>query len=344
MQKNALLVGGSGQIGTAAARALLAAGWGVTIAHRGTRPLPVDLAEHTTFLSLDHGDADALATAARGHDLVLDCVAFTPGDGAAYASIAGEVGSLVVISTASVYVGTNGTWMDASTGDDDFPRLPVPVTELHPIVEADVEGYSPQKAAMERALFAVEALPVTILRPGAIHGPESPALREWYFIKRALDGRRRVPLVDRGASRFATSATTVIAELVRLAGEHPGRRVLNAVDEPAPSVLEIGQAVFAHLGHSAEFDLLPHGAVNAESAVGRTPWAAPVPVVLSMHAAFEQFGYEPHGSHRSTIGPAIDWMLGAVTDSDWRERFPALARYGAEGWFDYEAEDALLGG
>jgi nucleoside-diphosphate-sugar epimerase len=343
MQKNALLVGGSGQIGSAAARALLAAGWSVTIAHRGTRPLPADLADHAASLPFDRGDGDALAAAARGHDLVLDCVAFTPGDVAAYTAIAGEVGSLVVISTASVYLGSNGTWMDAATGDDDFPRLAVPVTEDQPIVTAEVEGYSPQKAAMERALLAVDDLPVTILRPGAIHGPGSPALREWYFIKRALDGRRRVPLIDRGESRFATSATAVIAELVRLAGEHPGRRVLNAVDEPAPTVLEIGQAVFAHLGHSAEFDLLPRGAGGPESGVGQTPWSVPVPVVLSMQAAREQLGYVPLGSHRATIGPAIEWMLAAVAETDWRERFPGLARYGAEGWFAYDAEDALLG-
>lgn len=344
MQKNALLVGGSGQVGIATARALIAAGVSVTVAHRGTRPLPADLVGHVAELTLDRSDQDALTAAARGHDLVLDCVAFTPGDVAAYTTLADELGSLVVISTASVYLGTNGTWMDAATSDDDFPRLPVPVTEQHPIVSADVEGYSPQKAAMERALLAVEGLPVTILRPGAIHGPGSPALREWYFIKRALDGRRRVPLIDRGESRFATSATAVIAELVRLAGEHPGRRVLNAVDVPAPTVLEIGQAVFAHLGHSAEFDLLPRGAGGPDSRVGQTPWSVPVPVVLSMQAAREHLGYEPRSRYRATIGPAIDDMLAAVTDSDWRERFPGLARYGAEGWFDYAAEDALLDG
>lgn len=345
MQKTALLVGGSGQIGVATARALVSAGWSVTIAHRGTRALPSDLAGYVADLTLDHADGDALAAAARGHDLVLDCVAFTPDDVMPYLALVGKLGSLVAISTASVYLGTNGTWMDVATGDDDFPRFPVPLTEQHPIVSADVEGYSTQKAAMERALLAVDGLPVTVLRPGAIHGPESSALREWYFIKRALDGRHRVPLLDRGESRFATSATVVIAELVRLAGEHPGRRVLNAVDDAAPTVLEIGQAAFAHLGHSAEFDLLPREAVAHDSTVGRSPWSVAAPVILSMQAAVEQLGYVPVGSHRSTIGPAIDWMLEAVTDVDWRERFPALAtRSGADGWFDYEAEDALLAG
>ena len=182
---------------------------------------------------------------------------------------------------------------------------------------------------------------MTVLRPGAIHGPESSALREWYFIKRALDGRRRVPLTDRGESRFATTSTAVIAELVWLAAEHPAARILNAADEPGPTALEIGQAVFAHLGHEAEFELLPR---EVAGTVGQHPWAVPHPVVLSMQAAHDAFGTVATGSHRSSIGPAIEWMLDAVSETDWRERFPALAeRYGAAGWFDYEAEDALLG-
>ena len=340
MQKDALLLGGNGQVGTATARALLAHGYSVTIAHRGSRPLTPDLAHHRTELSLDRSDADALISAARGCDLVLDCVAFAPADAEPYRALAGELGSLVVISTASVYLGKNGTWMDAATGDDDFPRLTVPVTEQHPIVTAEVEGYSPQKAALERALLAIDGLPVTILRPGAIHGPNSPALREWYFIKRALDNRRRVPLVDGGASRFATSATVVIAELVRLAAERPARRVLNAVDDSAPTVLEIGHAVLAHLGHEVEFAAVDR---RSQSTVGSTPWSVPVPVVLSMQAAIDELGYVPVGTYRSTIRPAIDSMIAAVADVDWRERFPGLTRYGADEWFDYASEDALLG-
>lgn len=349
MPKHALLVGGSGQIGIASTRTLVNAGWRVTIAHRGLHELPADLAGQIEVRTLDRTDQDALATAARGADLVLDCIAFGPADAELYASLVGDIGSLVVISTASVYLGSNGTWMDVATGDDDFPSLAVPVTEDQPIVGPDAvqalgaesSGYSAQKAALERALLALPGLPVTILRPGAIHGPGSPALREWFFIKRALDGRLRVPLAFEGGSRFSTSATVNIAELVRLAAEQPGRRVLNAVDEPVASALEIGQAVFAHLGHEAEFELLAGPAVDG---VGAHPWAVPRPVVLSMQAAHDELGYRPLGSHRSTIGPAIDWMLEAVAAADWRERFPALVtRYGAADWFDYDAEDSLLG-
>ncbi|GAA1691087.1 NAD(P)H-binding protein [Microcella alkalica] len=290
---------------------------------------------------VERSDVDALVDLCRGADLVLDCLAFAPDDAAVHGRLVGDVGSVVVVSTASVYRGESGTWLDTATGEDDFPVLPVPVAESHATVDADGDpGYSAQKAALERALLAIDGLPVTILRPGAIHGPHSPALREWFFIKRALDGRERIPLAHRGESRFSTSASVNVAELVRLAGERPGRRVLNAVDDPAPTALEIGHAVLAHLGRTAEFVLLDGGPVDG---VGAHPWAVPRPVVLSMEAARVELGYEPVGSHRATIGSAVDWMLDAVRDADWRERFPALAtRYGAACWFDYDAEDRLL--
>ena len=66
-------------------------------------------------------------------------------------------------------------------------------------------------------------------------------------------------------------------------------------------------------------------------------------MVLSMQAAREQLGYEPLGTHRSTIGSALDWMLARVAEGDWLELFPGLARYGAAHWFDYAAEDRALG-
>lgn len=340
MTRRAVILGGTGQLGAASARTLLEHGWQVDLAHRGERGVPAELAEARS-VSLDRSDADAVEGLCRGADLVLDCLAFAPADAAVHGRLVGEVGSVVVISTASVYRGENGTWLDIADSDETFPVLPVPVDEAHPTVDADDDpGYSPQKAALERALLAVEGLPVTILRPGAIHGPHSPALREWFFVKRALDGRERVPLAHLGQSRFGTSASVNVAELVRLAGEHPGRRVLNAVDDPAPTALEIGQAVFAHLGHAGEFVLLEGPPVDG---VGGHPWAVSRPVVLSMAAARRELGYEPVGTHRATIGAAIDWMLEAVGDADWRERFPALSnRYGAASWFDYDAEDQAL--
>lgn len=344
--RTAMIVGGTGQIGSAVARRLALDGWSVLIAHRGQHHGDAGLTDlDVTSIRLDRDDTDNLLERARGHDLVVDTVAYEPRHADQLARLAGEVGSLVVISTGSVYTGREGGYLDIATGPEDFPDFPVPLRETDPTVEAEERTYSPLKAAMERRLLAVDDLPVSILRPGAIHGPFSPALREWYFIKRALDGRRRVVLADHGDNRFSTSATVNIAELVALCGEKPGRRVLNAVDVETPSVAEIARTVYETLDRDVEVVGFPGPPVDG---VGGTPWTVAHPLVLSMAAATVELGYRQPVSYEEAVRDAIDWAVREVRaarrrDEGWEAVFPGLARRAAEDhWFDYEAEDDFL--
>ena len=341
MAKTALIIGGTGQIGVATAGRLTRDGWAVTVAHRGNHSLalPTDAAD----IRLDRSDSAALLAAARGNDLVLDTVAYDTTHAEQLAQLAGDVGSLVVISTGSVYLGQNGGYFDIAT-DDDFPTYPVPLRETDPIVDNAEQTYAPMKAAMERRLLAADDLPVSILRPGAIHGPHSPVLREWFFIKRVLDGRRRVVLARDGASRFSTSSTANIAELVELCAEQPGRRVLNAVDEDGLSAAEIGRAVFTAMGHEAKI-LTFAGPPQGE--LGSNPWGIAQPMLLSMAAARAQLDYIPAVSYVEGLADDILWVTDAVAAAErrgesWEELFPSIvARYGSDGWFPYSAEDAF---
>ena len=78
---------------------------------------------------------------------------------------------------------------------------------------------------MEQLLLGAGAtLPVTVLRPGAITGPGSVHPRELWFVQRALDDRPVQFLAHKRRSRFHTSSTPNIAELVRLAADRPGTR------------------------------------------------------------------------------------------------------------------------
>ncbi|MEY9952010.1 NAD-dependent epimerase/dehydratase family protein [Leifsonia sp. EB34] len=346
--RTAMIIGGTGQIGSAAARRLAADGWSVLVAHRGGHPGATDLSDFDiTTVRLDRDDTDALLTLARGHDLVLDTVAYEPKHADQLAALAGDIGSLVVISTASVYTGRNGGYLDIVTGPDDFPDYPLPLRETDPTVDNDERTYSPLKAAMERRLLAVDGLPVSILRPGAIHGPFSPALREWYFVKRALDGRRRVLLSDDGANRFSTSSTANIAELVALCGAQPGRRVLNAVDQDDLSVAEIARAVYAALDQEVELVTFPGPPVDG---VGGTPWSVAHPLLLSMAAATVELGYRQPVAYREAVAAAVDWAVREVRAAerrgeDWEQAFPTLAqRARADRWFDYAAEDSFIAG
>ncbi len=344
--RTAMIIGGTGQLGAAVARRLAVDGWSVLIAHRGQHAGDPALADFdVTTVRLDRNDTASLLALARGNDLVLDTVAYDTTHADQLAQLAGDVGSLVVISTGSVYVGANGNYLDAATGPEDFPDFPLPLRETDPVIENDEKTYSPLKAAMERRLLATEDLPVSILRPGAIHGPFSPALREWYFVKRVLDGRRTVVLSDDGLNRFSTSATVNVAELVSLCADRPGRRILNAVDRDNFSVAEIARTVFETMGREVEIVTYPGPAVGD---MGATPWSVAHPLILSMAAATVELGYRQPLSYADAVAEDIDWVTREIAaaerrEATWQDVFPTMVtRYQADGWFAYAAEDAFL--
>ncbi|NEN05535.1 NAD-dependent epimerase/dehydratase family protein [Diaminobutyricibacter tongyongensis] len=341
--RTAMIIGGTGQLGAATARRLAVDGWSVLVAHRGQHAGDTSLADlDVTTIRLDRDDTVSLLARARGHDLVVDTVAYDERHADQLAQLAGEVGSLVVISTGSVYVGANGSYLDVVTGPEDFPDFPVPLRETDPIVDNAERTYSPLKAAMERRLLEADDLPVSILRPGAIHGPFSPALREWYFVKRALDKRRRVVLSDNGTNRFSTSSTVNVAELISLCADKPGRRVLNAVDRDNLSVAEIAHTIFETMGRPVEIVTYPGPPVGN---LGSTPWSVTHPLVMSMDAATVELGYRQPVSYADAVAEDIDWVTREVAaaerrEESWQDVFPSMVtRSKADGWFDYASED-----
>lgn len=304
MARRAFILGGTGQIGHAAARGLREAGWEVTVGARTGGDVRLDREEGLDL----PGEYDAL----------VDCVAFTPAHAEQLLALAGRVGTVVVVSSAAVY-----------TDDLAAARLPVPIPETHPTVEPGEGSYAREKRALELALLEQDALPATVLRPCAIHGPHARGhVREQYFVKRARDGRRSVLLAYRGESRFHTTATVNLAELIRLACERPGTRVLNSGDPDPPSVLEIERAIARILDH--EFDEV---LVDGRPEAARNPWAVEHPFVLDLAAAERELGYRPVAAYPEAVEETVAWLLAAR---------PPLDEYMAT-FFDYAAEDAFAG-
>jgi nucleoside-diphosphate-sugar epimerase len=332
MSRIALIVGGTGQIGRATALNLLARGWRVRLAQRRSE-VPPELAERVEAVALDRDQPGALAAAlAGGVDALVDTVAFTDVHARQLLEVEADVGALVAISTGSVCCDAAGRTLDeaAQTG---FPHFPVPIGEDQPTTPPGPATYSTRKAALEQALLQGARRPVTIVRPFAIHGPGSTHPREWWFVRRILDGRRRIPLAWRGESRFHTSATVNIAELIRVALEQPGTRVLNAADPQAPSVAEIGRTIAGIYGVELDFALID-GA--RKDGVGATPWSTPRPLIADMSRA-AALGYRPAATYAEAIGAAC-------------RSAEALAAAGVAfvpylgAMFDYAAEDAYFAG
>lgn len=339
MARDAFILGGTGQIGLAAAGAFLAAGWRVTITHRGSRPVPHDLvARGVRAVILDRDRPGALAGAlAAGADVVVDTTAFDRGHGSQLIAVQGSVGRFVVVSSASVYRDDLGRTLDEAT-QTGFPELPDPILETHPTVDPGPTTYSTRKVALERRLLEDAAVPVTVLRPCAIHGAHSRHPREWWVVKRVLDGRPVIPLAYRGASRFQTTAAVNIAALILAAAEVPGDYVLNVADPDTPTVREIATAIARHLGYAGRITGIDDPSYPPP--IGRTPWSLPRPFVVDGRAA-RVLGYSPVTTYAGAVGTTCDGLVKEAGNGRWQERYPVLAAYPRD-LFNYAAEDAFL--
>jgi nucleoside-diphosphate-sugar epimerase len=323
----AVLIGGTGLIGRAAARALASDGWEVVAVSR-SGGLPDGLAElGVESVVTDRADDAQLREAiGAGADVVYDSVAMNREHGEQLNGLAGLVGSLVVISTASVYADDEGRAFDGEGGDP--PQLPVPILETQRTAEPGPATYSTQKAELEQTLLH-GPLPSTLIRACAVYGRGAKNPRELYFVKRAVDGRRRVALSWKGESRFNTASVANLAELIRLAAAQPGDRVLNGGDPDAPSTLEICHAIGNALDYEFEPVLLPADEFG-------NPWGTPNPLVVSMEAAERELGYRPVTTYPEAVKETCAWLVDELDRGrSWEDSYIAES-------LDYAAEDAAI--
>jgi nucleoside-diphosphate-sugar epimerase len=340
MSRCAFILGGTGQIGRAVARRLLTDGWQVTLASRGQRAETRNLLElGARTIALDRDQPGSLTKAlSDGADLVVDTIAYDSGHADQLIEIQGNVGSYAVISTSSVYKDKNGRTLENGR-THGFPDFEQPITEFCPTVDPGPDNYSTRKVALEQRMLDGASRPVVIVRPGMIYGPFTQHPREWWFVKRILDGRSFIPLAYRGESRFHTSSVENIAALIATAIEARTTCVLNAADPEALSVAEIGAVIADHLGYRGKLLPLDVGDQYGNAPIGGTPWSLPKPFVLSTTAAVK-LGFTPITSYAEAVGPYCDWLKQQDL-ANWESAFPVLAGYPTP-LFDYAAEDGYV--
>ncbi|VVE13996.1 hypothetical protein PHO31112_02776 [Pandoraea horticolens] len=322
----AVILGGTGQIGLAAASHLVQAGWNITVVSRNPKPLPSGYCS----IAADARDVEALlATIDCDTDLLLSCVAFEPTDAQCLAQAGRGVGRIVAISSASVYCDAEGRTLDEAPACG-FPHFSLPLSERSPTVAPGPATYSTRKVAMEDTLLSQATCPVTILRPCAIHGPESKHAREWWFVKRLLDGRSKIPLAFGGLSRFQTTSVAAIVDAVvrAMAGDLPA--IVNVSDADCPTVAQIGQAIMEVIGVHAELIGLPSTPCYPPT-LGASPWSIPRPLILSSAGGMRT-------TYAQSVGPAVKWLVEHVRNDNWHVRLPQLSAYPTPQ-FDYEADE-----
>lgn len=333
----ALILGGTGVLGRAAARRLLGANWTVDLTGRDPARMPADLsAGGARFHPADRHDAAALARLLDGGaDLLVDMLCFTAADARELLPLLHDVTSAVMLSSKAVYVDREGRHSNSDRG----PHFDCPIREDHPTLapsDADYnsrEGYGANKVAAEQVLLD-SGLPVTVVRASKVHGEGASRPREWMFVKRVLDRRPAVLLARRGEGTDHTTAAANTAALIERIAAVPGPRVLNSADPDAPRGLEIARTIAGYLGHEWEEILLGD---DAEPDLGRHPWDARPPIILDTAASLD-LGYIPVGSYAETVPAELDWLVEAAR--------AGLAPGADDPFFaqllDYAAEDRYL--
>lgn len=336
--RSAIILGGTGQIGRAVSRRLVEDGWAVTLVARSAPRPEAGQAPGVGRLAADRRDPAALRRVlGGGADAVIDITAYDADDARALLDFQDDIGALVVISSSGVYRDAQGRTLDEAA-IHGFPDFPAPISEDQPTVAPGPQTYSTRKVALEQALLQTARVPVTILRPCAIHGPGSVHAREWWFVKRMRDARPAIPLAYDGASRFHTTSVRNIAALTAVVVALGGARVLNIADDEALTVGEIGALIARHMAY--EGALIGLGEAGFPGRLGRTPWSTPRPFVLDTRAA-RAVGYAPVADYAATIGEVCDDLLARAAGRDWKTVFPVLAAYPYD-LFDYAAEDAAI--
>lgn len=325
----AVIIGGTGQIGRAVAQRLLDDAWSVKVVSRQTGNAPVG-SEH---VKCDARDAEQLAQIIGADtDLVLSCLAFDATDAECLSDAGRQAGRIIAISSASVYRDSHGRTLDEAA-EGGFPDFPVPLTELSSTLRPGPQTYSTRKVAMERSLQERSSCAVTILRPCAIHGPESKHAREWWFVKRLLEGRTAIPLAYRGLSRFQTTSVSAIADAVMQATAGQLPEIVNVCDADSPNVAEIGRAIMEVLGVKAELVGLPDAQAYPPE-YGATPWSIPRPMILASVANTKL-------TYAQSVAPSITWLTDVVPTRNWEAWLPQLAGYRRDH-FDYATDEKAL--
>ncbi len=339
----AIVLGGNGQVGSAAAVKLVRAGWEVISTGQAETRFPQNLRDAgVLFIRSDrYGAGDLRQLLREGADVVVDCVGYTAEHVRMLLPFRQSIGSLVFVSSKAVYADDHGR----HSNSDEPPEFAAPVTEEQPtMTPSDIdydsrEGYGANKVAAEHVLLD-SGVAVSVLRPSRIHGVGGTRPREWVFVKRVLDGRRHLLLARGGRGVNHPTAAVNLAALVEFCAARPATRILNIADPDAPDGLTISRLIAARLGHTWNEVLLD---ATAPEDLGDHPWNTLPPFVLDTSAA-ERLGFVPAGSYAETVGAEIDWLVKAARSGDPGRVLPLPGDPYFQPFFDYAREDAWLDG
>lgn len=331
-----LIIGGTRRCGPYLVEQLIDSGHSVACFHRGQHN--VTFSERAEEILGDRRDVlgfkDRMKTVKV--DAVVDMMAGDDGDVDLLAEIfAGRIKRYVCISSYEVYEAFEAAWSRA------FSSQPVPIPEDAP-KRSQVDLYGRErrydKVLMEKAVLEANArgdFDVTILRWPALYGPRDTTPREWYYVKQALDGRKRIPVANGGLSLFSRGYLENMAHTIVLAleGNAACGQVYNAADAHAMTPRQIVAMVGEIMCHEWEIVSIPRGLMPVFSKSQGRPFS-PDPYDIEPHILMDlskikaELGYRDLVPLRTAMERTVEW----------------LCKHQPEGGppYDYQALDAVL--
>jgi nucleoside-diphosphate-sugar epimerase len=251
-----LIIGGTRRCGPYLVEELLDKGHEVICYHRGQNK--VAFSSRAKYMLGDRRNREAFGKQMRDVDVeaVVDMIAVSETDVATVAqAFRKRIRRYVCISSYDVYEAYDAAW------NRRVSLQPVPISENAPkkkpslLYESDYD-----KIPVEETVSKAQnegCFETTILRWPALYGPRDPTPRLWYYVRQALDGRKKIPVPNGGAALFSRGYLQNMAHSIVLALENQRAEgeVYNVSDEVIFSVRQTVQIIGEIMDH--EWEIVP---------------------------------------------------------------------------------------
>ncbi len=298
----ALIIGGTRFIGRHLVAELLDAGYDVTLLNRGRHENPFADTDGVSHITGDRTSGATLANAAEEvePDVVVDCVAYYPGEVRMATKAFSDADAYVFISSGSSY------------GPDHIPKRE-DETPLEPCTEQQAvdntsDTYGARKAEGDRAIVeaAENGVNAMAIRPTIVYGPHDYTGRFHYWVRQVTNYDTVLVPGDGTNIHHIVSVQNVVRGIRTIAENGTAGKVYNVGDRRVLTLGETVETIADILGK--DVDIVTAGQREIETGgldLTDFPLYNPNPHILSTEKLYS-LGWEPYG-YREAFEEAIRW-------------------------------------
>lgn len=301
--QNALVIGGTRFIGRHLVRELLAHEYDITLFNRGRHENPFADNDRVGQFTGDRTSDAALAEAREAVDpgIVIDCVAYYPGEVRMATRVFEDVAAYVFVSSGDAY------------GAEEIPKredeTPLASCTDEQAVDNSPETYGNRKAESDRAVFEAAAAGVNAMsvRPTIVYGPYDYTGRLRYWVDRLREHDRLLVPGD-GTNIHHLVGVASVARAIRTVAEAgtPGE-AYNVADRRVLTLQRVLERIAAAVDRDPQLVYVsPRALAKHEVDPTAFPLYNPQPHILATQKLFE-LGWEP-------VAPATAIAAAATAD------------------------------